>query len=66
LQVANMRESIWDEHAAIAQAIAAGDAERAESLSRQHGEDASRNLARLLVSAQPASTSASHSLSPTP
>jgi DNA-binding GntR family transcriptional regulator len=66
LQVANMRESIWDEHAAIAQAIEAGDAERAESLSRQHGEDASRNLARLLVSAQPQSATTAQTLSPSP
>jgi DNA-binding GntR family transcriptional regulator len=64
LQVANMRESIWDEHAAIAQAIATGDAARAESLSRQHGEDASRNLARLLASAQPTPTPAAQTLSP--
>ena len=66
LQVANMRESIWDEHAAIAQAIEAGDAERAESLSREHGEDASRNLARLLASAQPQSATAAQTLSPSP
>jgi DNA-binding GntR family transcriptional regulator len=68
LQVANMRESIWDEHATIAQAIQAGDAERAETLSRQHGEDASRNLARLLVSVQPspASPPAGQTFSPTP
>ncbi len=59
LQVANMRESIWDEHDTIAQAIEAGDAEQAESLSRQHGEDASRNLARLLATARPQSTSPS-------
>ncbi len=58
LQVANMRESIWDEHETIAQAIATGDAALAESLSRQHGEDASRNLARLLASVQPTSASA--------
>ena len=63
LQVANMRESIWDEHAAIAKAIATGDADRAESLSRQHGEDASRNLARLLASAQPTPTSVTQTLS---
>jgi DNA-binding GntR family transcriptional regulator len=68
LQVANMRESIWDEHETIAQAIQAGDAELAESLSRQHGEDASRNLARLLASAQPqpATASAVQTLSPNP
>jgi len=64
LQVANMRESIWDEHAAIARAIEAGDAEQAESLSRQHGEDASRNLARLL--AQSPVVSATQTLSPSP
>ena len=61
LQLTNMRESIWDEHDTIAKAIEAGDAEQAESLSRQHGEDASRNLARLLATARPQSTS----LSPT-
>jgi len=51
LQLSTMRESIWDEHEAIAQAIAAGDADTAEHLIRQHGEDASRNLAHLLSSA---------------
>jgi DNA-binding FadR family transcriptional regulator len=63
-----MRESIWDEHEAIAQAIQAGDAKRAESLSRQHGEDASHNLARLLASAQPqqATALATQNLSPAP
>jgi len=66
LQVANMRESIWDEHETIAQAIEAGDAELAESLSRQHGEDASRNLARLLASAQPQSATTAQTLSPSP
>ncbi len=56
LQVSTMRESIWDEHEAIAKAIAAGDEDRAESMIRQHGEDAGYNLARLLTSAlqQPA------------
>ena len=68
LQVANMRESICDEHEAIVQAIEAGDAERAESLSRQHGEDASCNLAGLLASAKPqaATTSAAQTISPNP
>jgi DNA-binding GntR family transcriptional regulator len=55
LQLSTMRESIWDEHDTIATAIQAGDAERAESLSRQHGEDASCNLARLLATTQPQS-----------
>jgi DNA-binding GntR family transcriptional regulator len=51
LQLSTMRESIWDEHEAIARAIAAGDALTAETLIREHGEDASRNLAALLSSA---------------
>jgi len=68
LQVSTMRESIWDEHETIAQAIQAGDAKRAESLSRQHGEDASHNLARLLANAQPqqATALATQTLSPAP
>jgi DNA-binding GntR family transcriptional regulator len=51
LQVSSMRASIWDEHEAIARAIAAGQAERAESLMREHGQEAGRNLARLLSKA---------------
>ena len=51
LQLSTMRESIWDEHEAIADAIARGDATRAETLIRQHGEDAGRNLAHLLTEA---------------
>ena len=51
LQVSTMRESIWDEHEAIAKAIAHGNAAQAETLIRQHGEDAGRNLAFLLTEA---------------
>ena len=51
LQVSTMRESIWDEHQAIAQAIADGDETSAEALIRQHGEDAGRNIAHLLKQA---------------
>ena len=51
LQVSTMRESIWDEHEAIAKAIERGDAAQAETLIRQHGEDAGRNLAFLLTEA---------------
>jgi len=55
LQLSTMRESIWDEHEAIAHAIAAGDADTAERRVREHGEDASSNLAGLLNNAlQPA------------
>ena len=48
LQLSTMRESIWDEHEAIAQAIAQGNEDSAETLIRQHDEDASYNLANLL------------------
>ena len=51
LQVSTKRETIWDEHEAIAQAIAAGDEYLAETLTRQHGEDASSYLAFLLTEA---------------
>ena len=51
LQVSTMRESIWDEHEAIAKAIARGDETQAETLIREHGEDAGRNLAQLLTQA---------------
>lgn len=44
-----MRETIWDEHEAIAQAIARGDEDVAETLIRQHGEDAGQNLSTLLA-----------------
>lgn len=51
LQVGSMRESIWDEHEAIARAIADGDANRAEALMREHGVEAGRSLAALLTTA---------------
>ena len=51
LQVSTMRASIWDEHEAIAQAIAEGDAKTAEALTRQHGIDAGRSLAALISTA---------------
>ena len=42
------RTAVWDEHAAILQAIALGDATLAERLARDHGEVAGRNLAEQL------------------
>jgi DNA-binding GntR family transcriptional regulator len=44
LQSSRQRESIWDEHAAIAEAINAGDAKLAARLSEHHGRQASENL----------------------
>ena len=48
LQQARVRDSVWDEHQAIIEAIAEGDANRAEALAREHGEEAGRNLVREL------------------
>ena len=45
LQSADARGAIWDEHRAIALAIARGDAARAERLAREHCEAAGANLA---------------------
>lgn len=45
-QVAGQRKTVWDEHAAIAEAIAQGDEERAAKLSVQHTEIARENLIR--------------------
>ncbi len=56
LQQSQQRESVWDEHQAIADAIAAGDEARAVSLIEQHGDHAGENLARELgqvLSARP-------------
>ena len=44
LQSSPQRETIWDEHAAIAAAIAAGDAKRATALVEHHGRQASDTL----------------------
>ncbi len=44
LQSAAQRESIWDEHAAIAEAIAAGNAPLAARLSENHAHVARENL----------------------
>ncbi|MEO7336015.1 MAG: GntR family transcriptional regulator [Caldimonas sp.] len=44
LQSSRQREPIWDEHAAIAEAVAAGDAGRATELIELHSRQASENL----------------------
>lgn len=56
LRGALARETMWDEHAAIAAAIARGDEAAAERLAREHCEVAGANLARQL---QPAAVRAS-------
>jgi DNA-binding GntR family transcriptional regulator len=49
LQQSKQREAVWDEHEAIAKAIAAGDADRAGRLIEQHSRRASENLAAQLT-----------------
>ena len=48
LQQSRQRETIWDEHEAIAKAIARGDADRAARLIEHHGRQASENLSARL------------------
>lgn len=48
LQSSKQREAVWDEHQAIAEAIAAGDARRAVQLIDHHSQQASENLAQRL------------------
>ena len=48
LQQSRQRVAVWDEHEAIARAIAAGDRERAARLMASHGEQAAENLTREL------------------
>ncbi|MBJ2155350.1 GntR family transcriptional regulator [Variovorax sp. IB41] len=52
LQAEPQRESLWDEHEAIANAIAAGNADRAARLSEEHVAQASDALARRLTEQQ--------------
>ncbi len=48
LQSAKVRAAVWDEHEAIARAIAAKDSAQAEALMRGHGEQASRHMGNQL------------------
>ena len=48
LQQTGQREAVWDEHQAIADAIAAGDADLAARLIEEHGSNASRVLGERL------------------
>jgi DNA-binding GntR family transcriptional regulator len=49
LQHSRQREALWDEHEAIAKAIAAGDGDRAARLIEEHSQRASKNLAARLT-----------------
>jgi DNA-binding GntR family transcriptional regulator len=53
LQSAPARAAIWDEHEAIAAAIAAGDAVTAERLAREHAERAGHHLGAALAVPMP-------------
>ncbi len=49
LQSSSQRSTVWDEHEAIADAIAAGQAAQAAALIGQHGQHASQNLSTRLA-----------------
>jgi DNA-binding GntR family transcriptional regulator len=49
LQASQQRSAVWDEHEAIADAIAAGQGERAATLITEHASNASRDLAQRLA-----------------
>jgi DNA-binding GntR family transcriptional regulator len=49
LQTVGLRRPVWDEHAAILQAINCGDADRAERLAHEHCERAGHHIATQLT-----------------
>lgn len=49
LQQSRQRQAVWDEHEAIAAAIASGDGDRASQLIEEHSHHASENLAERLT-----------------
>jgi len=51
LQKSTLRETVWDEHEAIARAIAAGDAAAAERLMLAHDQRAAEHMTRQLKAA---------------
>ena len=51
LQKSTLRETVWDEHEAIARAIAAGDAATAERLMLAHDQRAAEHMTRQLTAA---------------
>lgn len=53
LQQSRQREALWDEHEAIAQALARGDGERAAQLMQAHADHAAENLAARLAQVLP-------------
>lgn len=53
LQRSALRESVWDEHTAIADAIAQGNAIDAEILMASHGDHAGAHMQRQLTAAVP-------------
>jgi DNA-binding GntR family transcriptional regulator len=53
LQRIDAPESIWDEHEAILDAVASGDADRAEDLARRHADASARKVREALADGQP-------------
>lgn len=61
LQHHTLRDPVWDEHAAIAQAVAEGDAARAEALMREHNGQAGAYLGQQMA-ASPGTTTPDNSV----
>lgn len=60
LQSDMLREPVWDEHEAIARAVAAGDVQRAQDLMHEHSGKASSTLgAEMILKARPHAAEAS-------
>lgn len=57
LQKSTVRRAVWDEHEAIARAIAAGDAAKAEQLMQAHDRRAADHLTRQLAAVPTNTTS---------
>lgn len=66
LQRSSVRDTVWDEHEAIATAIASGDPVRAELLMRQHCERAADHMARHLDAAPRNAPALRHPRGPNP
>jgi DNA-binding GntR family transcriptional regulator len=52
LQGMSAPEAIWDEHAAILEAVATGKADKAERLARQHADESARKVREALFDEQ--------------
>lgn len=62
LQTSALREPVWDEHEAMAEAVAAGQVAKAEQLMRQHSDQASAHLTDQMAFPPSPATDPQHSV----